>query len=459
MLKVFHRTQRSVNSVQSVPTTPTTTTTPDSQSIHEKQNPFATPYSSHPGSHTGSYANLHAPAQRYFHSRRIRKGEVDKPWLTNKDPKEKWITIIPIIGILVGLALSGLLVYDGLRGVVNHKYCPVYSTDFTEGFDNTVWTKEAEVGGFGNGQFEQTTTTDENVFVKNGELVIRATLQNADLVNKNTVIDLGSSCSSDMWYNCITTTNTTNGTIIQPVKSGRINTKKRHSIKYGRIEVEALTPVGDWLWPAIWMLPVNSTYGQWPQSGEIDILESRGNNHNYDQGGNNIMSSALHWGPDSINDAWWRTNVKRNALHSTFANKWHTFGLEWSEKYLFTYIDNRLLQVLYVNFNPKQGLWQRGNFPLSSQNGTRFVDPWSQTGQPSTPFDEDFYLIINLAVGGTNGWFQDGKNQKPWVDGSPTAKKDFWTAQKQWLPTWTQPELRVKSVKMWQQAGYNGCPA
>lgn len=197
-------------------------------------------------------------------------------------------------------------------------------------------------------------------------------------------------------------------------------------------------------------MPVSETYGPWPLSGEIDIMESRGNNYTYAQGGNNIVSSALHWGPNPANDGWWRTNVKRKALHTTYSKDFHTFGLEWSEKYLFTYVDTRLLQVLYTSFN--QRLWERGNFPLSDSNGTRLVDPWSQTGRLQTPFDHDFYLILSLAVGSTNGWFEDGASGKPWVDGSASAKKDFWNARKQWLSTWKDDgQMVIDSVKIWQQ--------
>lgn len=285
-----------------------------------------------------------------------------------------------------------------------------------------------------NGQFEQTTATDENVYIEDGQLVIKPTLQDASLIQANNILDLTKdgicTAQGDVFKNCHAVTNLTNGSIINPVKSGRINTKAGAAIKYGRVEVTATLPEGDWLWPAIWMLPVKDTYGSWPQSGEIDIAESRGNNYSYAQGGNNIISSALHWGPNHANDGWWRTNVKRNALHTTFSKKPHTFGVEWSEKYLFTYIDTRLLQVLYSNFN--QPFWQRGQFPLSSSNGTRLQDPWSQTGNPATPFDQEFYLVLNVAVGGTNGWFKDGASGKPWVDQSPTAKKDFWSAQDQW---------------------------
>lgn len=319
-------------------------------------------------------------------------------------------------------------------------------------FAPLVMSEPLLIPGDSNGQFEITTNTDENVFVEGGKLVIKPTLQDPKLINSNNILDLtkDGSCTSTLFQNCHAVTNTTNGTIVNPVKSGRINTKKGAIIKYGRVEVTATLPEGDWLWPAIWMMPVKDTYGPWPRSGEIDIAESRGNNYSYAQGGNNIASSALHWGPNKANDGWWKTNVKRNALHTTFSKKVHTFGLEWSEKYLFTYIDTRLLQVLYTNF--KTPLWEQGHFPLSDSNGTRLVDPWSQTGQLNTPFDHEFYLVLNVAVGSTNGWFKDGKSGKPWVDQSITAPKDFWNAQEQWYPTWEKNgQMTVSSVKMWQE--------
>lgn len=409
---------------------------------------------SRPQSTMGDSSGIaHAGGATYFRSRRVRKGEVERPWLKRKDPKEKWVTIIPIVGIAIGLCLAGFLVWDGLRTVVNNSYELVYEDDFSSGTLNPdIWTHEIEVGGFGNGQFDQTTDTDENTFIRDGQLYIKPTLQDAALIEKNTVINLTSAktCTGTKLSSCVAVTNVTNGTIVNPVKSARLNTKKGATIKYGRVEVTAQLPSGDWLWPAIWMMPVKDTYGPWPLSGEIDICESRGNNYTYKQGGNNIVSSALHWGPNLANDAWWRTNVKRKALHSTYSDRFHVFGLEWSEKYIFTYIDTRLLQVLYTDF--KEPLWTRGKFPLSDSNGTRLVDPWSKTGRDSTPFDQDFFLILNVAVGGTNGWFKDGESGKPWVDGSPTAPKEFWDARDTWLPTWEERgQMIVKKVQMWQQ--------
>jgi beta-glucanase (GH16 family) len=180
-----------------------------------------------------------------------------------------------------------------------------------------------------NGQFEMTTNTDENVFVKDGILTIKPTLQDQSVIESNNVIDLrGHGCTGGKWTDCVTSTNITNGTIVNPVKSGRINTKLGASIKFGRVEVVAKLPAGDWLWPAIWMLPRDNVYGEWPRSGEIDIMESRGNNYTYKQGGNNIASSTLHFGPDADNDGWWKNNVKRKALHTTYASGFNTFGVE-----------------------------------------------------------------------------------------------------------------------------------
>ncbi len=111
--------------------------------------PFTSPQNSRPSSSYGSSdSRVRITGSQYFRSRRVKKGELEKPWLDKKDPKEKWVTIIPILGIIVGLGISGFLVWDGLRSVVKHKYCLVLADDFTS-FDDAVWTKEVQVGGFG----------------------------------------------------------------------------------------------------------------------------------------------------------------------------------------------------------------------------------------------------------------------------------------------------------------------
>lgn len=114
-------------------------------------NPFQSPAGSRPPSSFDSSSAMgpRYEPQRYFHSRRVRKGEVEKPWLAKVDPKEKWVTILPILGILVGLGISGFLVWDGIRSVVKHTYCEVLIDDFSQGLRSDIWAAEIQVGGFG----------------------------------------------------------------------------------------------------------------------------------------------------------------------------------------------------------------------------------------------------------------------------------------------------------------------
>lgn len=71
------------------------------------------------------------------------------------------------------------------------------------------------------------------------------------------------------------------------------------------------------------------------------------------------------------------------------------------------YIDDRLNQVLYTGFHADKTLWEKGSFSGDSENNTLLADPWSDTNSTTgnAPFDQEFYLILNVAVGATNGWF------------------------------------------------------
>jgi hypothetical protein len=112
--------------------------------------------------------------------------------------------------------------------------------------------------------------------------------------------------------------------------------------------------------------------------------------------------------------------------------------------------------VLYTQFT--EPFWTYGRFPQADSNGTRLENPWKHTGSNTSPFDDEFYLILDVAVGGTDGWFEDGRSGKPWIDHNPVARRDFWQSRDQWYPTWAEKGwMEVKSVKMWQQNGYNGC--
>lgn len=102
-----------------------------------------------------------------------------------------------------------------------------------------------------------TTDAPDNLFFENGHLFLKATLQDETLINADNKLDLGpagsGTCTGTGPAECIAITNTTagNSTIVPPVISARINTRASSLIKYGRVEVHARLPKGDWLWPAI----------------------------------------------------------------------------------------------------------------------------------------------------------------------------------------------------------------
>jgi len=74
--------------------------------------------------------------------------------------------------------------------------------------------------------------------------------------------------------------------------------------------------------------------------------------------------------------------------------------------------------------------------------------PWETAEEPHAPFDQEFFIIINLAVGGTAGYFPDGVGGKPWQDSNSNSVNQFYAAKNQWFPTWTKP-FQIDSVKVW----------
>jgi len=99
-------------------------------------------------------------------------------------------------------------------------------------------------------------------------------------------------------------------------------------------------------------------------------------------------------------------------------NEFHTYGLFWNEDRLYTYLDTPSNIVLDVDFKDKS-FWKRGEFPAGFEN------PW--VNEPnSAPFNREFYLIFNVAVGGTNGYFPDGAGAKPYSDKDPKAVNNFY---------------------------------
>jgi beta-glucanase (GH16 family) len=180
--------------------------------------------------------------------------------------------------------------------------------------------------------------------------------------------------------------------------SARMRTVESFAFKYGRVEVTAQLPKGDWIWPAIWFLPKNNEFGSWPASGEIDLVESRGNDPSYAAGGSDVFGSTLHWGPDYKHDVYQHTHGQYKHTES-LGNGMHTYGLIWTEDRLQTYFDTEDNIILDVDFT-NESLWDLGAFPDYYKN------PWRNESN-NAPFNREFYFVLNVAVGGRNWYFPE----------------------------------------------------
>jgi len=310
----------------------------------------------------------------------------------------------------------------------------LWSDEFDE-FDLSKWEHEITLSGGGNWEFEYYTNNRSNSYVRDSILYLLPTLT-ADTIGEQQLqsgdmnlwgSDPANLCTGNAFYGC-ERTGGGGGNIINPIQSARIRTAQSFTFKYGRIEVRAKLPTGDWIWPAIWMVPRYNSYGDWPASGEIDIVESRGNAAGYAAGGIDYIASTMHWGPYWAVNGYEKTHQEYKAPSGDFGSDFHVFGMSWDKNGLYTYMDDEKNVILNVSW-VDEDFWTRGGW------GNTYANPWLGRGN-GAPFDQSFFIILNVAVGGTNGYFPDGQGSKPWSDTDPHAVDAFWNAKNQWYPTW-----------------------
>jgi beta-glucanase (GH16 family) len=206
-----------------------------------------------------------------------------------------------------------------------------FTTDGT--LNSTLWNFDIGIGqnGWGNNELQYYTNRSQNIEVKNGMLHITALKEPY----------LGSSYTS-----------------------AKITTKGLFEQKHGRFEAKIKLPWGQGLWPAFWLLgdDANGTV-LWPQIGEIDIMEYRGQQPT-------ITHGSVHGPGYSAGNAITKSYT---LLNDRFDTDFHIFGIEWGPKYINFYVDD----VLYNQITPKDvtGDWVFDN--------------------------NEFYIIMNLAVGGS----------------------------------------------------------
>lgn len=244
----------------------------------------------------------------------------------------------------------------------------VWSDEFDgDRLDESKWTYAADCGGGGNNERQCYVVSPETVSVKDGVLRL-------------TALKRKTRGSANPWAGPT-----------GPMKdgeyaSGKILTQGKFSWRYGRIEARAKVPGGQGVWPAIWMMPELSTYGGWPRSGEIDILETVNLGapcETCEGGKENRIFGTIHFAGDA---AGAHRQVSHNIAMPASPDGFHVYAVEWSPEAIVWFVDGQPYA------EAKAADWKRDDKDVVS-----------------APFDQPFHLILNLAFGGR---WPEGANAK-----------------------------------------------
>ncbi|ELU17581.1 hypothetical protein CAPTEDRAFT_128848 [Capitella teleta] len=344
--------------------------------------------------------------------------------------------------------------------------------------DPDNWEHEVTAWGGGNGEFQVYTPDQENSYIRDGVLFIKPTLlpENINPATgepfgedflTNGLLDLkelyGNCTDFDPENNCVRRGSESS---IPPTMSARLRTYQRFAFCRGRAELRAKMPRGDWLWPAMWMLPEEGVYGGWPMSGDIDIAESIGNEDlKFADSGDDIgmqrMKATTNWGATFDQNRNHLTLVHRLNFTEDFANYFHDYVIEWDENAIRWFLDGELILSAPDPPANEQDNFNFFDFGAPWAEGT--TNPWEEASQMA-PFDQDLHFILSVAVGGVGGYFPDdvinrGDNAvfgKPWnnTESQVDAMWNLWDARDRWLWTWEGEDaaMQVDYIRVYQKA-------
>lgn len=214
----------------------------------------------------------------------------------------------------------------------------IWNDEFEEDeLNRDKWNVEVRQPGATNQELQEYKNSPNNVYTENGALVLRAL--KTDRFGKD------------------------------HYTSGKVNTRNRCDFTYGKVVVCAKVPEGQGLWPAIWMMPTEQgKYGQWPKCGEIDIMEILGHQPE-------VAHTTIHYGDPHAQQ---QGTIKLD--EGSFADGFHEYCLEWEPGEIRFYVD--------------------GNHTITCNDWFTASEGGDEKPFPA-PFDQEFYIQLNLAVGGS----------------------------------------------------------
>ncbi len=218
-----------------------------------------------------------------------------------------------------------------------------YTLDWSDEFEGAElnrddWNVELHEPGWVNAELQAYVDSEENIYVEDGKLVLNP------VQTKN----------EDGSYS---------------YTSGRVNTQNKKTYTYGMFEVKAKVPEGTGYLPAFWLMANDeNVYGQWPRCGEIDIMEVHGSNTNKTYG-------TIHYG-NPHKESQGTYSLEKGS----FSEQYHTYTCEWEPGKITWYVDG-------YKFH------EENEWYSATEGGGTLSYP--------APFDQPFYIILNLAVGGS----------------------------------------------------------
>lgn len=229
------------------------------------------------------------------------------------------------------------------------------------------WNVELHAPGWVNAEWQEYVDSEENIYLKDGKLVLQA---------------IKTTKNGKDYYT-----------------SGRINTQNKHDFKYGKFEAKVKVPSGMGFLPAFWMMPTDEqNYGQWPKCGEIDIMEVMGQS-------TDTLHGTIHYGdPHGQKQGTYVIDASK----SDFAEDFHVYTCEWEPGKISWFVDGIKFHEATDWYTKREG--------------------FDEVAYPA-PFDQPFYMIFNVAVGGSWVGYPDettefGDNAQMVVDYVRVYQKD-----------------------------------
>lgn len=229
---------------------------------------------------------------------------------------------------------------ENVTGMEERGYKLVWEEDFSgDKLNLDDWNFEYHEPGWVNAELQSYGDSGKNTYIKDGKLYIQAVKEVADGRARYT--------------------------------SGRINTQGKHDFQYGWFEAKAKVPSGKGFLPAFWLMPTDEDYyGQWPKCGEIDVMEVLGDAPRTSYG-------TLHFGEPHTQKQGSYTLPEGQA---DFSEDFHVFACEWEPDAFRFYVDGELFFTENEWFTKREG---------------------SEKMPYPAPYNQPFYMILNLAVGGS----------------------------------------------------------